>query len=386
MIARGSLAAVALGLGASLAPVVAVARPEIDPAFYYWLRPARRGLAGAAIGFAALDALARPSRGRWAVVAATAMTGAAAFLYPERFFVPLDRPVHIPAAAAHYGDAAPVLGFDASGAAVAWPVEMLVPHHLINDEVGGRPVLASYCPLCRTGIIYDSFAGGRALTFEVAGLARGNMLMRDRQTGSIWQQATGEAVAGPLRGEQLALLLGEWTTWAAWRADNPATAICVEPPAGGRGIVRFLPFGRMTAHFAHGSFRLPGRATGDRRLPSREEVAGLSVGGEARAYPVAALAARGWAGDRLGGTPILLSYERGADRVRAFARADGGAGALSLAGEAIVASDSGGRWSSRGVPLAGTTAPLRALPIERQWWMAWAEFHPGTTVFADHEW
>lgn len=380
VIAKRSLAALALGLAASLAPAVAVASPALDPQLLYRLRPFRRTLACGAIGLAALTAITRPSPGRIALVPVTAALSAAAFLYPEKVFVPLDRPAHILADEAVYGDDAPVLGFATADAAVAWPIEVLVPHHLVNDVVGGLPVLATYCPLCRTGIVFDPTVDQRALTFEVAGLVRGNMLMRDHETGTIWQQSTGEALAGPLQGCRLELLLGEQTTWSAWRDDYPQTTLCAEPTSADKGIIRFLPFDRMTAHFAHGAVQLPGQRGRDQRLPSREEVAGLTIAGESRAYALNTLAATGGVGDRLGGQSILVAYDRSADRARAFTHG-GGQDDLAIEAGQIVERAGGGRWSLRGEPLGDTNVPLGRLPVERQWWMSWAEFHPATTVY-----
>jgi hypothetical protein len=382
MIARPSVVALALGAGASLAPVLTVVRPDLDPELIYRLRPIRRGLALGAVGLAAAVALARPSAGRLALVPATALLGAAAFLYPERVFVPLDAPPHVPAREVDLGDEALVLGFASGEAAVAWPIETLIPHHLVNDRVGDRPVLASYCPLCRSGVAFDPRVEGRDLAFEVAGLARGNMLMRDLQTGSIWQQATGEAVAGPLRGARLEPLLAEQTTWAGWRADYPATALAVPPPDADKGLIRFLPFDKMTAHFAGGEFILPGKAGRDERLPSRADVAGIVVGGEARAYPIAAFERETVINDRLGGCQIALVYDRRADRVRAFDRRQGDGGELALADGHLVDRAGGGRWTLRGEPARGEGERLRPLPVERQWWMSWREFHPGTTIYS----
>lgn len=380
MTTKRSVAALGLGLAASLSPVVAVATPHLRPQVLYRLRPFRRTLACGAIGLAVLNALERPSLGCLALIPATAAVSAAAFLYPEKVFVPLDRPEHIPAREATYGEDAPVLGFATTDAAVAWPIEVLVPHHLVNDLVGGVPVLATYCPLCRTGIVFDPRVDRRPLTFEVAGLVRGNMLMRDRETGSLWQQSTGEALTGPLQGARLELLLGEQTTWGSWRNDYPQTTLCAEPTNADKGLIRFLPFDRMTAHFARGAFQLPGQRGTDRRLPSREEVAGLTIAGESRAYPLAALGKDGWVGERLGGQSIIVTYDRRADRVRAFAL-NGGAAELRVEEDAIVARDGAPRWSMSGQPLVAGVAALRPLPVERQWWMSWAEFHPATTVY-----
>ena len=46
----------------------------------------------------------------------------------------------------------------------------------------------------------------------------------DHDTGSIWSQPIGEAIAGPLQGATLELLPSTLTTWEAWREANPDTA------------------------------------------------------------------------------------------------------------------------------------------------------------------
>src|SRR5450755_3732191 len=61
---------------------------------------------------------------------------------------------------------------------------------------------------------------GRRLTFHLAGINNQNFLMRDEETGSYWQQVTGMAIAGPLKGEHLTLVpqdelsFGFWKKWA----------------------------------------------------------------------------------------------------------------------------------------------------------------------------
>jgi hypothetical protein len=57
--------------------------------------------------------------------------------------------------------------------------------------------------------VYASEVNDQRLMFEVAGVYRRNMIIRDRQTGTLWQHATGEALMGPLKGVQLQLLGGE---------------------------------------------------------------------------------------------------------------------------------------------------------------------------------
>ena len=47
--------------------------------------------------------------------------------------------------------------------------------------------------------------GGRVLHFYLAGINNQNFLMRDRETGTWWQQISGKAIFGKLKGETLEL-------------------------------------------------------------------------------------------------------------------------------------------------------------------------------------
>ena len=75
-------------------------------------------------------------------------TGNSASRSPQRSgggFVPLDDPAFIPAStAAFLSDDELVLGYDLDGESRAYPVSMMFWHHIINDTVRGRPLLATY--------------------------------------------------------------------------------------------------------------------------------------------------------------------------------------------------------------------------------------------------
>ena len=45
----------------------------------------------------------------------------------------------------------------------------------------------------------------------------------DHETGSIWSQPKGEAIAGPLKGRKLDLVPSTLTTWDAWMTAHPGT-------------------------------------------------------------------------------------------------------------------------------------------------------------------
>ena len=95
-------------------------------------------------------------------------------------------------------DAEPVLCGDVGDDASAYPLRYLIFHEIVNDVVGGDPLVVTYCPLCNTGIAFRRpEVDGHVLDFGVSGrLLNGNLVMVDRQTSSLWAQALGEAVAG----------------------------------------------------------------------------------------------------------------------------------------------------------------------------------------------
>ena len=200
--------------------------------------------------------------------------------------------------------------------------------------------------------MYAATVNGQRLTFEVIGVWRRNLIMQDRETGTVWQQATGAALHGPLKGTQLALIGGEQTTWGDWRARHPRTAVSLEPPQPPRGILSFQRIEFLLDLFTS-RYKTPGLNRNDTRLPSHEEVGGLVLNGAARAYPLSQLKRSPIVPDTLGGVPLVVRYDAHHDRIDAYCLAADGRPDL--------------------------TQPL---PIQRQFWLGWSEFQPHTTIYS----
>lgn len=119
-----------------------------------------------------------------------------------------------------------VLGVYLQGDAKAYPVRILNWHELVNDNVGGRPILVSWCPLCGSSVVYDPVIDGKRLRFGVSGLLyQRNLVLYDAETGSLWSQLLSEAVTGPLAGTKLEILPAVNTTWGAWKTAHPDTLV-----------------------------------------------------------------------------------------------------------------------------------------------------------------
>ena len=280
-------------------------------------------------------------------------------------------------------------GEEASGGATAraYPLKLLNWHEVVNDSFGG-PLLVTYCPICRSGLVARRRVGGEPSTFGVSGhLFRENLVLYDESTGTLWSQLLATAIRGPRTGETLSVLPSGLTTWGRWRERFPRGEVLLPPPLSDTvvGPVRFdYGFdlvGQARESNAHLE-ELYGDGFDDSRLPKRSLVLGVASGGEARAYPLVDLPSRP-VNDRVGDLPVVVTgrhgsavaFDRRVDgRTLTFERAD--AGGL-LAG--------GSRWSvgtGRAVdgPLEGTRLG-RANAHPPLFWFAWLDFHPGSTVW-----
>ena len=111
---------------------------------------------------------------------------------PPRDGIPaLSHPPHASAESAPWSDDTLVIGVAQNSEARAYPLDILIWHELVNDTLGGRPILVSFCPLCGTGIVFDRRIDGSDRTFGVSGLLyRSDLLLYDRETESLWSQIT----------------------------------------------------------------------------------------------------------------------------------------------------------------------------------------------------
>ena len=109
------------------------------------------------------------------------------------------------AAESRLSDPEPVMSVHLPGQqARTYPLRYLLWHEIVNDVIGGQPVLVTFCPLCNTGMVFDPLVNGRVLSLGVSGLLRhSDMIMYDRATESWWQKALWLGIVGRLQGQRL---------------------------------------------------------------------------------------------------------------------------------------------------------------------------------------
>lgn len=151
---------------------------------------------------------------------------------PSRDCIPsIDRPQFLNAADADFLDADDlVLSITHASITRAYPTRILDRHEIVNDYFGETPVAVTYCPLCGSGLAFIRMLDGTTVELGVSGLLHNNdLIMYDRKTHSLWQQITGEAIAGPKRGSKLEPLPATMSLWADWKSAHPDAEVLAPP-------------------------------------------------------------------------------------------------------------------------------------------------------------
>jgi len=224
---------------------------------------------------------------------------------------------------------------------------------------------------------------GRVLHFYLAGINNQNFLMRDKETGSWWQQITGKAIYGPLRGAALEPVLSDELTVAEWRSESPSGQVLApvakytkEYDSNWEPDVAKLPV----------VISFPGT-----QLKSRDVVVGLSINGAARAYPWETFAKQSPVLDRVNGTPLLLVLGPDGKSFRVFiSRIDGRDAEFFLQADAggdgkqwaLVDASTASQWNFQGCATSGSSQGkcLDRVPALKDYWFDWRNYHPDTTI------
>jgi hypothetical protein len=105
----------------------------------------------------------------------------------------------------------------------AYPLQIMTWHEIVNDEVGGKPISVTFCPLCNTAYAFARpEVDGDITTFGTSGKQyNSNLVMYNRATESYWPQAWGKAVMGPLTGTELERVPAQIVSWGDFRSAFP---------------------------------------------------------------------------------------------------------------------------------------------------------------------
>ena len=322
---------------------------------------------------------------------------------PPRDGIPsIDAPKHVGAeeAKAWLKGNEPVIALIRQGDARAYPLQILIWHEIVNDVVGGDPVLITFCPLCNSSIVFDRRVGGQVYGFGTSGLLRNSdLVMYDRSTESLWQQLTGEGIVGKHAGDQLTFLASSIVSFDEFRNAYPDGKILSRDTGYSRtyGSNPYVGYDRI----GESPFLFSGEI--DDRLTAMERVVAvtLNLGGREVnvAYPYSFLASERVINDVQSDIHLVVFHEPGTSsaldtRDISDGRDIGATGvfkpevdgehlSFTVKNDVITDRNTGSRWDIFGRAIEGPLKGTQLEPVVHgdHFWFAWAAFKPKTIVY-----
>jgi Protein of unknown function (DUF3179) len=232
--------------------------------------------------------------------------------------------------------------------------------------------------------VWGSIVHGRLLHFRLYGINNQNFIMRDQETGTWWQQVSGKAILGPLKGKQLELIPFDELSFLTWRREHPGGRV-LRPDPQIASLNKYAP-----ANWEERIARLPTvtSVSDEEPFPPREIILGIQLNGASKVYPLAAIQEQILIVDRVGGVSLMVV--QGEDRlsIRAFETTVDGRNLdfFTQQGSSpmkLVDSKTASEWNFEGEavfgPLKGKR--LKKVAILKDFWFDWKQYHPETAIY-----
>jgi hypothetical protein len=260
-----------------------------------------------------------------------------------------------------------VIGVNINGETKAYPIRFLGYHHHVQDVVGGKPILVTYCTVCRTGRVFEPVINGKKERFRLVGMDHFNAMLEDETTKSWWRQADGQAIAGKLKGERLPEVLSTQTSLAQWLQLNPNSLVMQADPA-------FLKSYDSTMKFESGQSRNKLTGTDSLSWKDKSWVIGVKSGDERKVYDWNKLKRERIIHDKMATTPVLVVLANDDKSFFVFERPDEHS-LFTLQNDTLRFDKYHYRIDGRGID---TSFSLKPLPAYQEFWHSWRTFNPYT--------
>jgi hypothetical protein len=279
-----------------------------------------------------------------------------------------------------------VLGLNINGDIRAYPLQILVWHEIVNDEVGGVPVAVTYCPLCFTNQVFNRIIDGqKVVEFGTSGkLYNSNLVMYDRTSKSLWSQALAEGIVGKYAGIKLERVPFDIAYWKEWKQLYPDTKVLSRDTGSNR------PYGAdpYGDYYTNSDVLFP-VSNKDGRLNLKEIVVGLENKGQYKAYKLQEIENRKVINDQVNGKSITL-FSLYPFMIRAYDPVvEDGAEKVVLQfdynaeNNKFIDKQTGSEWNFEGKAISGQMKEkqLTRIAFDEGFWFEWVAFHPKTEIY-----
>ncbi|HMQ08851.1 MAG TPA: DUF3179 domain-containing (seleno)protein [Saprospiraceae bacterium] len=264
-----------------------------------------------------------------------------------------------------------LIGIEINGEAKAYPIQLISYHHQVIDTVGGKPVMVTYCNVCRTGRVYEPKVLDQEESFRLVGMDHYNAMFEDQTTKSWWRQVTGEAVSGKLKGAQLPEIESMQMTVEKWFDIYPNGKV-MQPDH------HFESKYEPLARFEKG--KSTGRLTRTDTIAWQEKswVIGISAEQNTKAYSWQDIKTNRIIHDSIEGNYLLLALSKDGQSFVVFERAHDQIFLINnqdelISGESI--------YDFSGYPKNTYGKPLKRIQAYQEFWHSWYTFQPETITY-----
>jgi hypothetical protein len=274
-----------------------------------------------------------------------------------------------------------VLGVVINGEAKAYPLEIIGYHHQVRDSIGNTPVMITYCTVCRTGRAFSPFVKGHIESFRLVGMDHFNAMFEDMTTKSWWQQATGVAVAGPLKGEALKEIPTRQVALDVWLREYPQSGI-MEPDTFFKKQYNHL------AGYDKGTINNSLEKRDSLSWKPKSWIVGVVHDQASKAYDWNMLTEKRVIQDSIEGIPIVVALENDTVSFHVFSRlVDSTVLDLQrMQGDTLLSDrNTGSSWNMDGLCIKGSMKDKRLAAVQayNEFWHSWQTFHPGTKRYTE---
>jgi hypothetical protein len=279
-----------------------------------------------------------------------------------------------------------VLGLNINGDIRAYPLQILVWHEIVNDEVSGVPVAVTYCPLCFTNQVFNRIIDGQEVVeFGTSGkLYNSNLVMYDRTSKSLWSQALAEGIVGKYAGIKLERVPFDIAYWKEWKQLYPDSKVLSRDTGSNR------PYGAdpYGDYYTNSDVLFP-VSNKDGRLDLKEIVVGLENKGQFKAYKQQEIENKKVINDQVNGKSITL-FSLYPFMIRAYDPVvENGAEKMVLQfdynakNNKFIDKQTGSEWNFEGKAINGQMKgkQLTRIPFDEGFWFEWVAFHPKTEIY-----
>jgi len=270
-------------------------------------------------------------------------------------------------------DSTLVVAIEKGGEAKAYPIRYIVYHHQVRDTLGGYPVMVTYCSVCRTGRVFSPIVEGKAENFRLVGMDHFNAMFEDSETGSWWQQATGQAITGDLKGKKLDEIESIQLTAGAFFKAYPHGKIMAADP-------NFLTKYDSLGKFEKGKSESKLTGTDPFSWNEKSWVIGVDLENGAKAYDWNKLMGSSSIRDRAGDQEVLLLLNQDTQSFVVFEIPSDTKSHL-WTGDTLFLDSAA--YSFTGKSLKPNQSDLKRLKAYQEFWHSWRTFRPGSEVYPE---